>query len=398
MVIVVGSGAGGATVAKELSSRGIAVTLLERGPRIEAKDAFKHYSNVSAEVELMRTFCLGGTTLVAAGNGVRCLEKELKQAGIDLSEEFEAAERELRISTLPDSCFGAGTRRIMSAARNLGLNVAKMPKFIDPDTCTMDGRCAYGCPVDAKWSALSFVQDAERQGARILTDMPVDDIVVKNGAVQGVKSRGSVLYADHVVLSAGALETPRLLKKAGLPTSSLFVDTFVTIGGVLKGITFNKEVPMNALIKFDEFILSPHFSSHLVKRLAERGIKAAREDILGIMVKIKDEAVGDVDTAITKGVTNLDATRIAEGASIAGSILEEAGASTLVSTPLRGAHPGGTAKIGVSVDKHLATEISGLYVVDASVLPAAPGAPPILTIVALANYVSRRILAQTISS
>jgi len=84
---------------------------------------------------------------------------------------------------------------------------------------------------------------------------------------------------------------------------------------------------------------------------------------------------------------------ISEGASIAGSILEEAGAKPLsfVSTPLRGAHLGGTAKIGVSVDKNLETEISGIYVADASVLPTAPGAPPILTIVALAKYVSRII-------
>jgi len=106
MVIVVGSGAGGATVAKELSGSGMEVTLIEKGPRIECKEAFKHYSNVRSEVEILRTFCLGGTTVVSAGNGMRCLEKELKQAGIDLSEEFEEAERELRIMTLPNSHFG----------------------------------------------------------------------------------------------------------------------------------------------------------------------------------------------------------------------------------------------------------------------------------------------------
>jgi choline dehydrogenase-like flavoprotein len=44
------------------------------------------------------------------------------------------------------------------------------------------------------------------------------------------------------------------------------------------------------------------------------------------------------------------------------------------------------------VDKNMATEVNGLYVADASVLPATPGAPPILTIVALAKYVSKIIL------
>ncbi len=396
MVIVVGSGAGGATIAKELSDRGMEVTLIEKGPKIDCKDAFKHYSNVSSGVEILRTICLGGTTVVSAGSGMRCLEKELKQAGIDLSEEFAEAERELRIMTLPESHFGEGTKRIMSAADKLGFKVEPMPKFIDSEKCKMDGRCTLGCPEDAKWSALNFVQDAERKGARIVTGMPVDEIVVKSGEVKGVKSKGKVFSSDLVVLSAGALETPRLLKKAGIHVTNqnLFVDTFITVGGIAKGIKFDTDITMNALIRFEDFILCPHFSKHLAERMAERGLKASQEDILGIMVKIKDEAVGEVDAEIRKGVTNRDATIISEGASIAGSILEEAGAKpfTFVSTPLRGAHPGGTAKIGVSVDKNLATEVSGLYVADASVLPAAPGAPPILTIVALAKYVSRIIV------
>ena len=393
MVIVVGSGAGGATVAKELAAKGVAVTLIEKGPEIEEKDAFKHYSNIDSEVKVMRTICLGGTTTVSVGNGVRCLEEELKQVGIDLRAEFEEAEKELAVEVLPDSLFGDGTRRIMEAAENLGLDVQKMPKFINPNKCKSGGRCAYGCPDGAKWSALRFVKEAERKGARIITGMPVDEVVVKNGEVKGVKSGDRVFPDDTVVLSAGALETPRLLNRIGLPTSSLFVDTFITVGGIVKGIKFDKEVPMNAVIRFEDFILCPHFSKFLAERVEERGLKASQEDIIGIMVKIKDDDVGKIDEEIKKGVTNRDATIISEGASIAGSILGEVGVdpSTFVSTPLRGAHPGGTARIGIAVDKNLATEMSGLYVTDASVLPVVPGAPPILTIVALAKYVSRII-------
>ncbi len=52
---------------------------------------------------------------------------------------------------------------------------------------------------------------------------------------------------------------------------------------------------------------------------------------------------------------------------------------------------GGTASISITTDKNQETDVSAIYVADASVLPLAPGAPPILTMVALAKYVSRII-------
>ena len=396
--VIVGSGAGGATVAKELSDKGVDVVLIEKGPAIEAEEASNYYANIDSGVKILRTLCLGGTTTVSAGNGVRTLEKELNELGINLSAEFEEAERELGVRTLPDSHFGKGTKRIMAAAESLGFEVQKMPKFIDPANCTQCGKCASGCPSGARWSALEFVKAAEKNGAKIITEMPVDDILVKDGGVAGVRSGYKTISADLVVLAAGAVETPRLLKKRGLPTTpTLFVDTFITIGGVLEGIKLNKEVTMNALIAFEDFILAPHYSNLLVKMMDAKGVKTLPEDLLGMMVKIKDEEVGEVNEAVKKGITNRDAVLLSEGAAIAGAILEEAGAdpSTFVSTPLRGAHPGGTARIGEAVDKNLATGVSGLYVADASVLPASPGAPPILTIVALAKYLSKIILARS---
>ena len=394
MVIVVGSGAGGATVAKELAVKGLPVLLLEKGQDVADKDAYKHYSNVDSEVKVMRTICLGGTTTVSAGNGVRCLEEELRLLGIDLRDEFVAAEKELGVRCLPDSFFGNGTKKIMTAAEQLGLKVDKMPKFIDPAKCNKDGRCTSGCLEGAKWTARRFVQDAKRAGAMIKTGLPVDEVVVRNGAVNGV-SCGSRFFPDNtVVLSAGALETPRLLNRLGIPTTPLFVDSFITLGGILKGIGFNKEVPMNAVIKCADFILAPHFSTQLLAAMQKHGLNADSGDILGIIIKIKDDAVGEVTEKVVKGVTNRDAAILSEGAAIAGAILKEAGVApyTFVTTPLQGAHPGGTAKIGVVVDKNLETEVRGLYVADASVLPSAPGAPPILTIVALAKYVSRIIV------
>jgi choline dehydrogenase-like flavoprotein len=111
------------------------------------------------------------------------------------------------------------------------------------------------------------------------------------------------------------------------------------------------------------------------------------------MVKIRDEDGGCVGETVEKAVTEQDARLIASGAAVAGAILWEAGVGpgTFVTAPLRGSHPGGTARIGVAVDTTLMTCVPGLYVTDASVLPAAPGAPPILTIIALAKYAAKRM-------
>jgi len=76
--------------------------------------------------------------------------------------------------------------------------------------------------------------------------------------------------------------------------------------------------------------------------------------------------------------TSNDVELLCKGSAIAGSILMNTGvdSKSLVSTPPRGAHPGGTAALGEVVDENLETNIIGLFVVDASVLPEAPGAPP----------------------
>ncbi len=397
-VVIVGSGAGGATVARELASF-FDVMIIERGARVEGKDAFKCYANVPSAVKIMRAFCLGGTTVVSVGNGVR-FHDEI--AGIRL--DYENVERDIGVHPLPDSLMGEGTRMIAESASDMGFDVERMPKFIAASKCIQDGRCAFGCSTSAKWTALNFVEHAEKCGASVITETVVEEIVVRGGEVKGVVARPShstnakFIEADAVVLAAGALETPLLLQKAGLPASpdSLFTDTFITVGGVIPERTkkdarmnFSREIPMSIFIQFENFILSPHFARDLPNALRRNGINARNSEVLGIMVKIKDEEKGVIrNGSVEKGVSAHDAEILAEGASIAGAILVNAGVlpGSLVSTSPRGAHPGGTAKIGVAVDRNLETEASGLFVADASLLPEAPGAPPILTIVALAKH------------
>jgi choline dehydrogenase-like flavoprotein len=392
-VIVVGSGAGGATVARELALKGINVTLIEKGPFVETEQAFEHYENSDIGVELLKTSCIGGTTLVTAGNAVRTCQKYLKNLGIDLEDDFKAIEKEMSISTLPETHFGRGTKLIMEKAEYMGFDVQKMPKFIDPETCKPCGKCTFGCSKNSKWTSRVYVEDAITHGAEVIENTEITDVIIDYGEIKGVRSNDKEFFADVVILSAGSIDTPRLLRRKGIDAgNNLFVDTFVTVGGVLKNIKFNSEVQMNALIKLDELLLAPHYSSILHDKLQKYHVQ--EKDILGIMIKISDESSGKVrEDYIEKFSTSKDVSLLTEGSAVAGSILKEAGVkpTSLTSTLARGAHPGGTAAIGKIVDKNLETELPGLFVADASVFPKAPGAPPVLTIVALARRLGRYI-------
>jgi choline dehydrogenase-like flavoprotein len=387
-------------VARELALAGIPVKIIEKGPAIQSKKAFNYYDPSEEGIDLLKTSCVGGSTLVAVGNGVRVLENELKNMGLDISLELDEIEEDLEIGPMPDSHIGDGTKLLMESAQSMGLNIQKMPKFIRSKDCSPCGQCSFGCPKNAKWSAADFVSEAQQAGAEIISETKVTDIIVENGRIIGVKalqnSEEINFLSEIVILSLGGIETPRLLQKAGIEAGeNFFMDTFITVGGLLENVGFKDEVQMNALIIKDNFILGPHFSTFLSAQLKEKG--AADKDILGFMVKIGDESSGYVGPdRIIKNNTLRDVRFLAEGAALAGAILVEAGVNpdTIISTHPRGAHPGGTAAIGDVVNENLETSIKNLFVADASVLPTAPGAPPLLTIMALSKRLAKHVISE----
>ena len=393
MFVIIGTGAGGAIIARELAQNGLPVTIIEKGPFIKSKDAFNYYDKYNDSVDLLTTTCIGGATIVSMSNMVRALDEELLDWDIDLTDAYEYVEELIDVHPLDDSHIGKGTQGFLDAGRELGLDTMKMPKGIREEDCIQCGKCAFGCPADAKWSGKDFVEEAVEAGATLICDGEVTEIVSENNIVSGVKyikdGKKHFIEAEKVVLSAGAIGSALILRNSGFDGvgEEIFFDPFVSVGGYIKDINFNTEVQMAGLVVGKNFVLSPHFSSFLKANIPYDDVED--KDIFSIMVKTSDECKGYVDDNgdVVKINTIQDIRYLAEGVATAGLILEKMGVdpNTIGSTVYRGAHPGGTAPIGKIVDSNLETEISNFFVCDASVLPISPGKPPILTILALAK-------------
>jgi choline dehydrogenase-like flavoprotein len=414
-VLIVGSGVGGATIAKELAVRGKKVTILEKGHyhRLGTERRSRGFYSVEKTpegVEIFRAFMVGGTSVITLANGVRSLQTELSILGLDLvEEEFSEAERELKIAPVPEKFLGERARRLMTATTELGYDVKVMPKFIDFSKCKGCGMCVFGCQYGAKWSSQNFIGEAQRAGAKLLTDTTLDQVLHSNGAVKGVRVRGPSGSRDieATKIAAGGLGTPVILQRSGIDNagSHLFADLVVETYGLLNEGNMKDELGMSVLIddfhKKDGFILSPVLSTtrnmflNLYQPLSKKMQAFARKRTLAMMTKITYDDAGriDRDGTIHKPVTESDRRKLDKGDAISREILTKAGVNprTLYTTKITAGHPGGTAGIGRVVNKDLETEVHGLFVSDASVFPQAPGLPPVLTIIALSKRLSKRL-------
>ena len=140
--IIVGSGAGGATLAKELSGKNKKVLIIERGRSKDKIGTFRDspgfYDSYPLSkmplrskegTILYRTLMRGGSTIVSCGNGVRCLQKELFDLGIDLEKEFLEAEEEMHIHPYQENLLSKGSKEILRVSRDLGFKYGTHPQI-----------------------------------------------------------------------------------------------------------------------------------------------------------------------------------------------------------------------------------------------------------------------------
>jgi choline dehydrogenase-like flavoprotein len=418
--VVVGSGAGGATAAKELQGK-FQVTVLEAGhsfhpftANLNTVEKIKKTGLLFDEKEIQWIFpamkicktgdgmvlvkgvAQGGSTTLSAGNAVR-QDQDLKAIGIDLDAEFRELYREIPVSSDHQKKWTPLTREVFGICRDMGLHPQPTPKMISFEKCAGCGKCVLGCPHGAKWDSRRYLEQALEKGAALVSGCSVQKVVIEKGRATGViavKGRRHQFYpADLVVLAAGGLGTPVVLQQSGIECrDSLFVDPVLCVASRWEGSRQNHELPMPFIVQKDSFIISPYFD--FLSFFFNRNWKYPAGDIFSLMVKLADTSAGSSSLhGVQKSLQEIDKIRLNEGARTCRDILRKLGLkdSSIFMGTLNAGHPGGMLPLSEkeSLTLHSQCLPENLYVADASLLPGALGNPPILTIAAIAKRISK---------
>jgi choline dehydrogenase-like flavoprotein len=407
--IVVGSGPGGASTARELAKRGLRVLLLEQGSAAPVTGTLGQMASIAAipgkgaffhrdASLLVRGITAGGSSTINFATAAPPPAAMFAAHGIDLEPALQALRAELPMAPLPDQLIGPMASRIMEAARAISLDWRKLDKMIRPQACRSGcWRCVYGCPFGAKWTARDFVDEACRHGAQLVDQARVTRVLVQDGRAAGVEyavaGKLHTATAPIVVLAAGGVGSPRILHSSGLgpESANFFSDPVIAVMGSVDDIDGGAEVPMAAGasveadgISLADLTLPKPMYQAFAAQVGRFDRLFAHRRTLSIMVKIRDEIGGSVGPRwVDKSLQDADRRKFRQGVGMARAILAKAGARHVFKSWHFAAHPGGSVRIGEQVDSNLQTSTTGLYVCDASVIPQPWGLPPTLTLLCL---------------
>ena len=419
--IIVGSGPGGASVARQLARRGWRVLVLEQGSAAPLAGTLGQMAHIAAVPGkgmfiqrdaslLVQGVAAGGSSAINFATAANPPLDLFAAFGIDLAPALAQLRAELPIGPLPDALVGPMANRILQGARSLGIDWQKLDKMIRPQLCRSGcWRCAYGCPFGAKWSARDFLDEAGRHGAQLLDRARVLRVLFDDGLVAGVHfvrdGQQQAARAPVVVLAGGGVGSPRLLHASGLRAraSSFFSDPVIAVMGTADDIDGGAEVPMAAGVRFD--IAGITLADMTLPKPMYQGftLQAGRFDrlfahrrTLSIMVKVRDEIGGAITPHwASKPLQASDRKKLDQGVGMARDILAAAGAQHIFQSRHFAAHPGGSVRIGDGVDSDLqAVGATNLFVCDASVIPQAWGLPPTLTLLCLGTRLGEYLAAR----
>ena len=251
-VCVIGSGAGGAPMAKELQEAGLSVILLEEGSYYQTKD-FRNSDTIESLIKLYReggsTFTIGkpnisyaegrtvgGSTTINGGICWRTPDKILKrwqwENGLaDLTPKrmdyfFSRVEEIISAKPVLSESMNKDSETLKKGAIKLGYEVRA--NIRSHQACVGTNQCLTGCPTGAKQSTLvSYIPLFLKKGGRLIANCRVRKIKKSGHYVTGVKgviidpttgkTKAHVRIRSKVVVaSCGAIQTPALLLRSGI--------------------------------------------------------------------------------------------------------------------------------------------------------------------------------------
>lgn len=251
-VVVVGSGAGGGTIAGVLAAQGHRVVVLEAGGatserdyrqlEVEATGGMLYRGGMAGTVDgnvaLLAGATLGGGTTVNWQNCVRpsaalrrewAVEHGLKDVDTDEFDRHLDAVLTRMKANADCSDLNGPHQRMVEGAERLGWSVHTAVRNVDPATYdpVAAGYTQFGDPSGSKQGTVNtYLRDAYDHGARILVHTRADEVLLTDGHAAGVAatytdpttgaSRSVRIAAPHVVAACSALETPALLLRSGI--------------------------------------------------------------------------------------------------------------------------------------------------------------------------------------
>ncbi len=246
-VLVIGSGAGGGVVAGELTEAGFDVVIVEKGAYHNEQDfdgreiestakLFERRGALATNDTAMLVLAgstLGGGTTVNWSASFRTpdhvLQEWSRDYGFDgadsvaMQQSFDAVSHRLNVN-IDESIPNPNNSMLARGCEQLNYHLGVIPRNVKG--CEDCGFCGYGCPFGAKQGTLkTYLQDAHDRGARILVHANVKSINVESGRAVGAnitvqypegESYEVTVRAKAVVVSAGTVNTPAILRRSGL--------------------------------------------------------------------------------------------------------------------------------------------------------------------------------------
>ena len=283
-VCIIGSGAAGAVLAKELVESGKKVVLIERGGYHEGKDMNQREVDMmpllwknagfnfvdSLRIAIAQGCCLGGSTII---NDAVCFDtpprvrEEWNRLGVNFTDDewlyhLKKVNSTLNVTKVADDELNRNNLMLKKGAEVLGLREHRNNSR-NCVNCMQCGFCHIGCHYETKQNVLvTYIHEALKKSdsdMRIYCNCYIEKIIHRDGIVEGVEGNflnidGNKTYRIRVnakifILSAGAIASSKILLQNGIAQNTAGVGLCLHPGIEVMGdfdyeIKGNQGIPM----------------------------------------------------------------------------------------------------------------------------------------------------------